>query len=331
MLRAGPSALTPSEIEQICARTIRHYDAHAEAFWEGTRDHDVSRNHAAFLGALVGSGPFRLLDLGCGPGRDVAYFRGLGHEVVGLDGSLSFVEMARKLTGCEILHQDFTRLSLGPSSFDGVFANASLFHVPTGELARVLGELFTALVPEGVLFSSNPRGTDTEGFSGERFGAFHSLESWRKHMVEAGFEEIDHYYRPEGRPREQQPWLASVWRKVTPLRAAFDAGARLFDSGAFFEAHEAWEHHWQQATDPTTRRFLQGLIQIAAALHKLLVRGSPESASRLFAKGLAKIDDAPAGVGIDLTLFRAQVEACARAVGEGRFDKGSIPRFDIGR
>jgi SAM-dependent methyltransferase len=314
-------------LEAISARTLADYDARAKAFWEGTRDHDVSQNYAALLRAIEGTGPFRILDFGCGPGRDLAYFRSLGHHVVGLDGSARFVEMARRLTGCEVLHQDFLKLSLGGLEFDGIFANASLFHVPTSEISRVLRELGAALAPRGVLFSSNPRGNDTEGFSGERFGAFHSIEAWRTFVSAAGFEEIEHYYRPEGRPRAEQPWLASVWRRASSLRVAFEAGARKFDAGAFWDAHEAWEEHWRAETDPAARLALQGLIQIAAALHKLVVMQSPASAARLFAKGLAKLDEVPAHFAIDLASFREATRACAQALVEGRFDATLIPRL----
>jgi SAM-dependent methyltransferase len=205
----------PADLAAISARTLHHYDTHAEAFWEGTRDHDVSQNYAAFLRWLEGSPPLRILDLGCGPGRDVAYFHALGHQVVGLDGAARFVEMARRLTGCEILHQDFLDLSLQEERFDGIFANASLFHVPMSELDRVLGQLHAALASRGVLFASNPhgQGRNFERFSGERFGSFLTLETWRELLTRAGFEELEHYYRPEGRPREEQPWLATVWRK----------------------------------------------------------------------------------------------------------------------
>ncbi len=205
--------LTAAELREVSARTVAHYDASAHSFREGTWDHDVSQNYAAFLGAIEGPAPFVVLDLGCGPGRDLAYFRSLGHEPVGLDGSAAFVEMARASTGCEVLHQSFLALSLPAGRFHGVFANASLFHVPGQELARVLGELREALADGGVLFSSNPHGQDTEGFSGERYGAFHTLETWRAQVTGAGFREIEHYYRPAGKPRSQQPWLATVWRK----------------------------------------------------------------------------------------------------------------------
>ena len=206
-------SLTAAELETLTSRTLAHYDASADAFDAGTRTHDVSQNYAALLGAIEGPPPFTLLDLGCGPGRDLAYFRSLGHEAVGVDGAARFVAMARSATGCEVLHQDFLHLSLPLASFHGVFANASLFHVPTQELGRVLSTLWDTLLPRGVLFCSNPHGPDREGFSGERYGAFLTLETWRAYVTSAGFSEIAHYYRPAGRPRNEQPWLATVWRK----------------------------------------------------------------------------------------------------------------------
>ena len=74
-------------------------------------------------------------------------------------------------------------------------------------------ELHRTLKPNGVLFSSNPRGDGQEGWNGDRYGVFHDWESWSGYMTAAGFTELTHYYRPVGLPREQQPWLASVWRK----------------------------------------------------------------------------------------------------------------------
>ena len=206
-------ALTGAELHALTARTLAHYDATSTLFRGGTRDHDVSQNYAALLGALEGAPPFTLLDFGCGPGRDLAYFKSLGHEAIGLDGSAEFVAMARAATGCEVLHQNFLTLDLPAARFDGVFANASLFHVPAQELPRALEALRESIRPRGVLFSSNPRGDDHEGFSGERYGAFHTLETWRAYLTAAGFAEIAHYYRPQGRPRDEQPWLATVWRR----------------------------------------------------------------------------------------------------------------------
>ena len=210
----GKPALTPADLEAISERTVTHYDLAAESFWAGTHDHDVSQNIAALLDHIEGQPPFSILDFGCGPGRDLLTFQRLGHRPVGLDGSARFVEMARELTGCEVLHQGFLSLDLPAARFDGIFANASLFHVPRQELPRVLRELRAALVPRGVLFSSNPRGDNQEGWSGgDRYGVYHDLAAWQGFLQAAGFDELLHYYRPPGLPREQQPWLASVWRR----------------------------------------------------------------------------------------------------------------------
>jgi SAM-dependent methyltransferase len=197
----------------ISSRTLSHYESSAESFWEGTKDHDVSQNYAALLESLEGAGPFSILDFGCGPGRDLAYFHSLGHEAVGLDGCAAFCTMARLRTGCEVLEQDFLALNLPENRFHGIFANASLFHVPSEELLRVIGELARALVPRGVLFASNPRGNGSEGWHGSRYGCYFELERWRELFEPAGFREVRAYYRPPGKPRSEQPWLASVWRK----------------------------------------------------------------------------------------------------------------------
>jgi SAM-dependent methyltransferase len=205
----------PEELDQITATTLDHYNGRAAEFWSGTRDHDVKQNIHALLRHIRGTAPFHILDFGCGPGRDLAALRALGHVPIGLEGSHSFAAMARDHSGCEVWEQNFLALALPAARFDGIFANASLFHVPRQELPRVLGELRAALRPEGVLFTSNPRGNNDEGWKQGRYGSYHDLESWRAFLNAAQFVELEHYYRPSGLPREQQPWLASVWRPTS--------------------------------------------------------------------------------------------------------------------
>ncbi|KFX70742.1 methyltransferase [Pseudomonas taeanensis MS-3] len=206
--------LQQHELDSIAALTLQHYNQRAEDFREGTRDHDVSQNIAALLRHIQGQPPYRILDFGCGPGRDLKTFRALGHTAIGLDGCPRFVEMARADSGCEVWLQNFLELELPAAHFDGIFANAVLFHVPSQELPQVLRQLHASLKPGGVLFSSNPRGENQEGWHGERYGAYHDLASWHAQLSATGFVELEHYYRPAGLPREQQPWLASVWRKI---------------------------------------------------------------------------------------------------------------------
>ncbi|RSE90880.1 class I SAM-dependent methyltransferase [Achromobacter aegrifaciens] len=206
--------LDAEDLAKISSLTVAHYQENADSFEAGTRDHDVSQNIAALLRYIEGAPPYDILDFGCGPGRDLNPSAALGHRAVGLDGTPRFVEMARQATGCEVWQQDFLRLALPPARFDGIFANAALFHVPGQELPQVLRALHGALKPRGVLFSSNPRGGNQEGWNRGRYGAYHDLEGWSALLTAAGFEELEHYYRPQGLPREQQPWLASVWRRT---------------------------------------------------------------------------------------------------------------------
>ena len=193
--------------------TLAHYDRQAQAFAEATREHDVSQNIDALLSRIEGTPPFTILDFGCGPGRDLRAFTALGHVAIGLDGAPAFVAMARQASGCDVWQQDFLKLALPAARFDGIFANASLFHVPGDALPRVLGELHDALKPRGVLFASNPHGHNEEGWSRGRYGSYHDLATWSRHVTRAGFTLLDHYYRPAGLPRDRQPWLATVWRR----------------------------------------------------------------------------------------------------------------------
>ena len=197
------------DLAEIEKSTIDHYENNAESFRVGTQDHDVSQNIEAFLRALPKEKSLDILDLGCGPGRDICVFKSLGHKPIGLDGSKEFCKIAFQQSSCPTLNQLFLSLDLEDHSLDGVFANASLFHVPSQELPRVLGELHCALRNGGILFSSNPRG-DAEGWQGQRYGHYMELEASEFSLKQSGFIIIDHFYRPYVKPRAQQPWLAIV-------------------------------------------------------------------------------------------------------------------------
>jgi SAM-dependent methyltransferase len=129
--------LNPQDLEKITDITLDHYNVHAEEFWQNTPDHDVSQNIAALLQSIKGEPPFTILDFGCGPGRDLKVFAELGHIAIGLEGAAHFAVMARAHSSCKVWQQDFLKLDLPDNHFDGVFANAALFHVPSQELPRV--------------------------------------------------------------------------------------------------------------------------------------------------------------------------------------------------
>ena len=202
----------PHAFETFTAPTSAEYDRIAEDYQAKTARRDMSVDYVLFLRHLL-AGPCDLLDLGCGPGRDLRHFASLGHRAVGVDGSARFAEMARAHSGCAVLQQDLLALDLPPAGYDGVFACASLFHVPPNALPRVLGTIWGTLRPGGVLFTLNPRGRDEQGWAGDRFCCYHRLSSWRRYLRAAGFVELAHGYRPRGLPRVQQQWLSCLWRK----------------------------------------------------------------------------------------------------------------------
>ena len=203
--------LGPDELRHIARVTLAHYDHAADAFWEGTATTTSARTSA--LLSRLEAGAVRDPRPRLRPRPRPVHFRDLGHEAVGLDGAARFVDMARAHTGCEVLHQDFLALDLPRGHFDGVFANASLFHVPAQELPRVLGELR----PRSARAASSSARTRTGRHRRLARRALRRVPRPRDVamlVVAAGFVELDHYYRPPGLPRSQQPWLATVWRKA---------------------------------------------------------------------------------------------------------------------
>jgi SAM-dependent methyltransferase len=202
-------------VEQHEQVTIAQYQAEADGFREGTWDHDVSQNRDALVAAMP-QNPGKILDLGCGPGRDLVAFKSQGHTVIGLDATPAFVEMARQASGCEVWQQSFLSLDLPPETFDGIFANASLLHVPRNQMVRVLRDLWRSLVVEGALMMSMGRG-DWEGYTaretGYRYVVAWEYETLAPCVEQAGFEIVDHYYRPPGLPLQQQSWVVIVARK----------------------------------------------------------------------------------------------------------------------
>ena len=182
----------------------------------------MKQNIEALLRHTAAAAPLRILDFGCGPGRDLAAFRALGHEPIGVEGSPVFAAMAREHSGCEVWQQNFLALELPRGHFHGIFANASLFHVPRRELPRVLANCMRHCSP--MACSSAPirvATTRRAGIAGA-MAAYHDLHAWRAFLHAAAFAELEHYFRPSGLPLEQQPWLASVWRRRALRRGRYE-------------------------------------------------------------------------------------------------------------
>src|SRR5580700_4295493 len=101
---------------------------------------------------------------------------------------------------------------------------------------------------------------------------------------------------------------------------------RLHNEGSYYDAHEAWEELWIDETDDQVRLFLQGLIQVTSAFHKVFFQRQPDSAGRLLARGLDKLAPYPDDyLGVALGRFRQGAQACALLLTEG----ASLERKDV--
>lgn len=145
--------------------TLQYYDQHAKAYVDSTRDVEFSQTQERFLQYLEPGA--RILDFGCGSGRDTKYFRNRGFRVEAVDGSAEFVRIASEYTGINVrrmLFQDLDEVEC----YDGIWACSSILHLPCAELEVVLGKMARALRRRGIVYTSFKYGTE----EGERSGRY---------------------------------------------------------------------------------------------------------------------------------------------------------------
>ncbi|MBS5607068.1 MAG: class I SAM-dependent methyltransferase [Enterocloster asparagiformis] len=145
--------------------TLQYYDQHAKAYVDSTRDVEFSQTQERFLQYLEPGA--RILDFGCGSGRDTKYFRNRGFRVEAVDGSAEFVRIASEYTGINVrrmLFQDLDEVE----RYDGIWACSSILHLPCAELEVVLGKMARALRRRGIVYTSFKYGTE----EGERSGRY---------------------------------------------------------------------------------------------------------------------------------------------------------------
>ena len=139
--------------------TRRYYAEHAEEFCESTFSIDMSELYRPFVARLPEGG--RVLDAGCGSGRDALAFSQMGFEVVAFDASAEIVRIARLRTKLDIRVDTFDSFH-DDQGFDGIWACASLLHHSRTDLGHSLLRLFDILVPGGVLYASFKNGEQEE-------------------------------------------------------------------------------------------------------------------------------------------------------------------------
>ena len=204
---------------RVSAKTIANYSSRYDSYENMTKHRDISDAYNFFTSRLPEKAStedrHKILDLGCGPGRDLAGFAALGYHAIGLDGCPEFCRLAQSNSGCEVWQKDFlSNMELPSDFFHGVFSYASLFHVPKQLLPHVLSQLYKTLKPSGVLFTLNPN-EEKEGEMGDgRYASVLNIKEERRIYSEAGLEQIDQKMFPAYLPPQGPPWRGSLYKKV---------------------------------------------------------------------------------------------------------------------
>lgn len=131
--------------------TLDYYNKNSEEYFNSTLNVDMTNTYKAFLKLVPKGG--KILDLGCGSGRDSMNFMKLGYEVTAVDGSKELAKKASALLGKEVIASTFEELEL-KEKFHGIWACASLLHIKREDLKIVLNNLYNNLEDNGVFYMS---------------------------------------------------------------------------------------------------------------------------------------------------------------------------------
>ena len=197
----------------LACQTLRFYDTNAEVYAEQTRGIDLAHLYKPFLSALPPGS--RILDVGCGAGRDLKHFVEEGFEAVGVDPSEKLSAIASEFSGCQVLVSSVLDLSFN-QEFDGAWACASLIHLPRRHFPSALGKIFLSLRQRGVLFISMQIGNGEIVTEDGRFIARYTSEELSDAIEQAGFELVNAWITPDSLPgRQSVVWVNAIARKLS--------------------------------------------------------------------------------------------------------------------
>ena len=192
--------------------TLNYYAKNTEEFIASTLEADMSQTQKKFL-ALLPKGA-HILDLGCGSGRDSLCFIQQGFQVTAVDGSLELAKFASELIGQEVIVADFKDLELPPSSFDAIWASASLLHVHSEDLPGILAKVIDFAKPGAIFYMSFKYG-DYEGERGGRYYTDLDEALFADYLQKSGrsLEIIEQWVAKDVRPEKPELWLNTLARK----------------------------------------------------------------------------------------------------------------------
>ena len=191
--------------------TLDYYQKNANVFVEGTLSADMHDAQKRFLNMLKPQA--YILDFGCGSGRDAKAFLSRGYRVDAIDGSPELCRIASELIGNPVKQMLFDELS-SINQYDGIWACASILHIPKRELVDVLRKISDALKDSGVLYTSFRYGS----FEGMRRGRYFidlTEDTLRKLMEEVpSLQIIDTWITDDVRPGREGRWLNTLARRI---------------------------------------------------------------------------------------------------------------------
>jgi SAM-dependent methyltransferase len=192
-------------------KNVDYYNRNADSFFEGSINADMSVVRARFLSYVPAGG--RILDAGCGSGRDSKVFMEAGYDVVSFDASEEMCKRASEYIGREVKNMRFEEMSFA-NEFDGIWACASLLHVSFEELPEIVKKLHEALRTNGALYASFKYGEGTK-IRGERIFSDFTEESVIPLFENAGFKIVSNEVGTDSRPgREDEKWVNVICVKL---------------------------------------------------------------------------------------------------------------------
>ena len=209
MMPTGAGKRTDEEREM---KTLNYYETNAEAYYDKTVDVDFGKNRSIFLSYLKEGA--HLLDFGCGSGRDAKAFHDAGYKAEALDGCARLCELASDHMGLNVRKMDFTDFH-EKEKYDGIWACASLLHLPCEALKQVLFSLYCALKPDGILYASFKYGT-FEGMREERYYTDFDEEKMARLLSEVNVFELEKEWITQDviPGREAQKWMNILLRRA---------------------------------------------------------------------------------------------------------------------
>ena len=194
--------------------SIDYYNKYAARVFEDTAEQDMSDIMKEFLECMEEGDT--ILDLGCGSGRDSLSFYEMGYDVTPLDASKEMCKLAEIHTDLEVLQMDFREMEFD-DAFDGIWACASLIHIPKKELPEILDRISEALKEDGVVYMSFHEG-DFEGFSGERYFSDYTAKEMERIIKESDGLKMIKLWETEDKghssSHENGTWLNVLARKA---------------------------------------------------------------------------------------------------------------------